>query len=200
MPKGQTELNPSRLIFQWRSDKGNLAIQGEADCYHVAPHGNGYQIVGGPRAKPIATIRRFEPMPGQYKFMGKFYEWNAISHSFQIFNYEFADAKNCRSFLNQWIYRTCGDCEIIGLPRGRPRLATTKATLRKRETERRRRWLQVERFEELERQSEALRVARGDPIPTNATRDQLIGYIIEAELDREEIEAGEAREAKLNSN
>jgi hypothetical protein len=182
------------LIFQWRSDQGSP----DSYCYHVKPYGAGYQVQD---QRPIATIARFEPMPGQYKFIGKVWEWRTIGGGFDVHRYEFGLAKDCRSWLNRQIRRIVGnDCEIIGAQRGRPRLATTKATLRKRETERRRRWLQVERFEELERQSEALRVARGDPIPTNATRDQLIGYIIEAELDREEIEAGEAREAKLNSN
>lgn len=184
--------------FQWRPHEikehatryaGNDI---DADCWHVTPHGRGYQIVGGHNAQPIATIRRFEPMPGQFRYMGKLWEWNAMAGSYIVHNYEFATANNCRSHLNKWIKRIVpDDVIIIGGKRGRKRDA--RAAMRERARQRRMARKRAERWAEIERQIELAR------LPTSASRDEAIARLVEYEMQQEEAAAAAEREMKLKS-
>jgi hypothetical protein len=176
MPKGKAEFNPNDgLIFQWRSDQGSP----DSYCYHVSRFGAGYQILDH---RPIATITQFEPMPGIIKFMGKVWEWNAIAGGFNVFRYEFADAGNCRSWLNRQIKRQCGDCEIVGGKRGRPAGRTALEARNKRERARRREKLRNERFAHIER---LIAKSREPMAFQGLTSHQVIDKILDEGLDED---------------
>lgn len=172
MPTGQTEPDQALTIFQWRDEPGTE----DSYCYHVARRGAGYQIINPANPVPIATIKRFEPMPGQFKFWGKVWEWNNLSQAMIVHNYEFSTAKNCRSYLNTIIRQTfTGDCEIVGKAAGRPKGVGAREARNKRDRARRRAQLRAERFAHI-----AELVARqSEPLPAGLSHDQVIDWLLD---------------------
>jgi hypothetical protein len=164
------------LTFQWRLEANSQ----DAYCYHVKWSGNGWTIINPERNQPIASAKAFEPMPGQIKFWGKVYEWNAMAATFTVHNYEFASARGLRSWLNKRIRDIVGnDCQIIGGKRGRPAGATVKAVRNARDRKRRRDRLRAERFAHIE----AMVARAGETIPSGLTHAQVIDWILDKGLD-----------------